>query len=165
MGLVRSRRATDLAVLGWAVAAPSLGQWRQADDRKAKFAEQARVSATSIAVAHNYTRQGLKPFGRGARLRGLIALGCGPGSPLTQMRRFRIGQFFQSAFGGVLPFHLRSTPRQVLGRRRLDPALLRHPRQQLAVAFAVVAPQDWAPRCRDVDADPLAFNQEPSRIR
>jgi hypothetical protein len=35
-------------------------------------------------------------------------------------------------------------PRQVLGGRRLDPAHLRHPRQQLAVAFAVVALQDWA---------------------
>src|SRR5208282_5881737 len=54
--------------------------------------------------------------------------------------------------------------RQVLGARRVDPALLRHARQHLAVALAVVAPHDRAQRRtglhrRAVDADPLALHQ------
>ena len=53
---------------------------------------------------------------------------------------------------------------EVLGRRRLDPALLRHPRQHRPVALAIVAPHDGAQRGvglhrRAVDADPLALHQ------
>ena len=54
--------------------------------------------------------------------------------------------------------------RQVLGARRVDPALFRHPRQHLAIALAVVAPHDRAQRGvglhrRAVDADSLALHQ------
>ena len=54
--------------------------------------------------------------------------------------------------------------RQVLGARRVDAALFRHPRQHRAIALAAVAPHDRAQRGvglhrRAVDADPLALHQ------
>ena len=54
--------------------------------------------------------------------------------------------------------------RQVLGARRIDAALFRHPRQHRAIALAAVAPHDRAQsgvgfHRRAVDADPLALHQ------
>ncbi len=64
----------------------------------------------------------------------------------------------------LFAFALAVEARQVLGARRVDPALFGHPRQHLGVALAVVAPHDRAQRRiglhrRAVDANPLALHQ------
>jgi hypothetical protein len=79
---------------------------------------------------------------------------------------------FRLGVGRALPIRVRQRlalalaveARQVLGVRRVDPALFRHPRQHLAIALAVVAPHDRAQRGvglhrRAVDADSLALHQ------
>ena len=76
----------------------------------------------------------------------------------------RVGRAFPVGVRQRLALALAVEARQVLGARRLDPALLRHPRQHRAVALACVAANDRAQRRvgfhrRAVDADPLALHQ------
>jgi len=76
----------------------------------------------------------------------------------------RIGWTRPIRVGQLLACAIAIQPDQVLGRRRLDAALLGHPRQHLAIAFAAVAPHDRAKCCvgfhrRRVDTDPLALDQ------
>ena len=78
--------------------------------------------------------------------------------------RVRIGRALPLRVGQLLAFAVAIQPDQVLGRRRLDAALLGHPRQHLAVALAGVAPDDRPQRRvglhgRGIDADPLALDQ------
>ena len=81
---------------------------------------------------------------------GDLRLGVGRALPIRVRQRLAL----------ALPVEAR----QVLGARRVDPALFRHPRQHLAIALAVVAPHDRAQRGvglhrRAVDADSLALHQ------
>ena len=76
----------------------------------------------------------------------------------------RVGRTLPVGVRQPLALALAVEARQVLGRRRLNPALLRHPRQHRAIALAAVAPHDRAQRgvglhCRAVDADPLALHK------
>ena len=76
----------------------------------------------------------------------------------------RVGRAFPVGVRQRLALALAVEARQVLGARRLDPALFRHPRQHRAIALAAVAPHDRAQRGvglhrRAVDADPLALHQ------
>ena len=92
---------------------------------------------------------------------------------VSQMRRsvlhlgdpgIRVGRALPVGVRQRLALALAVEARQVLGRRRLNPALLRHPRQHRAIALAAVAPHDRAQRGvglhrRAVDADPLALHK------
>ena len=78
--------------------------------------------------------------------------------------RVRIGLARPIFVRQLLAFALAVEPDQVVDRRRLDTALLGHPRQHLAIALAIVAAHDRPQRGvglhrRAVDADPLAFHQ------
>ena len=76
----------------------------------------------------------------------------------------RVGRVFPVGVRQRLALALAVEARQVFGRRRLDPALVRHPRQHLAIALAIVAANDRAKRRvglhgRAVDAEPLPLHK------
>jgi hypothetical protein len=78
--------------------------------------------------------------------------------------RFRIGLARPIFVRELLALSLAVKPDQVVDRRRLDPAFLRHPRQHLAIALAIVAAHDRPQRGvglhrRAIDANALAFHQ------
>ena len=102
---------------------------------------------------------------RGVALVGDMHLGCdhGTGVQIHRMLRLvgqmratvlqlgdpgiRIGRALPVRIGQLLAFALAIQPHQVLGRWRLDAALLGHAGQHLAIAFAAVAPNNRAECC------------------